>query len=61
MRRFSKGVARGVVAVAVVMALAVPVEARPNGDRDWSMRHFLKAVKRFVVNTFGDGITVPRP
>jgi hypothetical protein len=63
MRRLFEGVARGVVAVAVVMVLAVPVEAKPS-DRDWSgwsLPRFLTSVKRLVVKTLGDGVIIPRP
>ena len=63
MRGLFNGVARGVVAVAVVMVLAVPVEAKPS-DRDWSdwsLPKFLKSVKRLVVKTLGDGVIIPRP
>lgn len=63
MRRLFNGVARGVVAVAVVMVLAVPAEAKPS-EKDWSrfsLPKFLKAAKRFVVTTFGDGVIIPRP
>lgn len=60
MRGLFNGVARGVVAVAVVFALAVPAEAKPTDD-GWTPSKIVKAVKRFIVKTLGDGITVPRP
>lgn len=61
MRGLFNRVGRGVVAAAVVVMLAAPVvEAKPS-DPGWTPSKLLKAVKRFVVTTFGDGIIVPRP
>ena len=61
MRGLFNRAGRGVVAAAVVVMLAAPaVEAKPT-DSGWTPSRLLKAVKRYVVSTFGDGITVPRP
>jgi hypothetical protein len=60
MRGVFKGVARGVVAAAVVMALAVPAEAKPTDD-GWTPSKIVKALKRLVVKTLGDGVIIPRP
>ena len=58
--RFER-VGRGVVAAAVVMMLAAPVQALPKDDDRWSMPRLVKIVKKLVVRTFGDGILIPRP
>lgn len=64
MRGLFNRVGRGVLAAAVIGMLAMPVQARPGDDgwgKEWSPSKLIKAVKRLVVKTFGDGITVPRP
>lgn len=59
MRRLSYAVARGVVALSVVVALAAPAFAvRPaDGPRDG----IVKIIKKMVVKALGDFLTVPRP
>jgi hypothetical protein len=57
---------RGVAAVAVVMALAVPAQARAWNDEPglgWVFRakeRIVTVIKRTIV-TFGDGLSDPRP
>ena len=61
MRGLFNRAGRGVIAAAVVVVLAAPVvEAKPT-DPGWTPSKIVKAIKRFVVGTLGDGITVPRP
>jgi hypothetical protein len=63
-------VGRGVLAVAVVMVLAVPAQARTNNEQaTWSAagrEHIAKIVRmakkvKGVIRTFGDGLIDPRP
>ena len=62
MRGLFNRVGRGVVAAAVVVMLAVPAQARATEDQGWwASSTLVKAVKRLVVKTFGDGILIPRP
>lgn len=62
MRGLFNRVGRGVVAAAVVVMLAAPVQALPKDEGDrWSMPRVIKVIKKLVVRTFGDGILVPRP
>ena len=60
MRRVSNAVARGVVAVSVIVALAVPAQAR-GFDDGWAAvkGRFAKIAK--IVKSFGDGLVDPRP
>ena len=57
---------RGVVAVAVVVLLAAPAQARAwDGERGfgWFSRakeRIVKVIRKTIV-TFGDGLTDPRP
>jgi hypothetical protein len=57
---------RGVVAVAVVMVLAAPAEARPWDDQPglgWVFRaknRIVKVIKKTII-TFGDGLSDPKP
>lgn len=63
MRGVSK-VARGVVVVSVLMALAVPMQARPTTTWDEigrGKRDLVKIVKKWMVQTFGDGLVDPWP
>jgi hypothetical protein len=63
MRGFANGVVRGVVAVSLLMALAVPAQAKP-GDGTWLERKrqsIVKLLKQFGIRSFGDGLTDPRP
>lgn len=64
MRRGIKGIARGVLAVAVVVSLTVPAVARmrdDEGGRGWMRPEILRIVKQIVIRGFGDGLIVPRP
>jgi hypothetical protein len=63
-------VGRGVLVAAVVMVLAVPVQARTNSQETvWSgagreqIAKIVKIVKKLkgAVRTFGDGLTDPKP
>ena len=62
-------VARGVVAVSIVMALAVPAEAKPRDGGRWFGRGFerrfepiVKVLKKmFSIRSEGDGLTIPTP
>lgn len=63
-------VGRGVLAVAVVMVLAVPAQARTNSEQTvWSaagreqIAKIVKIVKKVkgVIRTFGDGLSDPKP
>ena len=59
MRRVFQAVVRGVVAVSIIGALAVPAEARAvNKDRSFLDR-LVKVVK--VIVSLGDGLSDPRP
>jgi hypothetical protein len=59
-------IGRGVVAVAVVVALAVPVQAMPSGEQPgfgWffkSRERIVKIIKR-TIKSFGDGLSDPKP
>lgn len=49
---------------AIVLLLAVPVQAKPPEDRPWFERRIdpiVKMVKKLVVKTLGDGLSDPRP
>jgi hypothetical protein len=62
MRGLFNQVGRGIVAAAVVVMLAVPAQARATDDQGWwASSKLVKAVKRLVVKTFGDGLIIPRP
>jgi hypothetical protein len=64
MRRVFNGVARGVLAVAVVVTLAVPVSARSREAERVSPQPKgpdLVKVLKLVVRAFGDGLILPRP
>jgi hypothetical protein len=64
MRRVFNGVARGVLAVAVVVSLTVPVSASSREDQRVSPQPKhpdLVQMLKLVVRAFGDGLTVPRP
>jgi len=66
MRSVSK-VARGVLAVSIVVALAVPAQAKPKDGRDsgrWFERTIdpiVKVVKKLVIKSTGDGLGDPWP
>lgn len=57
---------RGVVAVAVMMVLAAPAEARAWDDQPglgWVFRaknRIVKVIKKTII-TFGDGLSDPKP
>ena len=61
MRGLFERVGRGLVASAVVVMLAAPVQALPKDDDGWSLPRLVKVIKKLVVRTFGDGVTIPRP
>ena len=63
---FMRQLGRGVVALAVVMILAAPAQAREwegQGGFGWFSRakeRIVKVIRKTIV-TFGDGLTDPRP
>ena len=62
MRSVSK-VGRGVLTVAIVVALAMPVQAKPRDGGRWFERTIdpiVKVVKK-MVGTLGDGLGDPWP
>lgn len=63
MRSVSKAVARGVLATSIVLALAVPAQAKPRDGGRWFERidPIVKVIKKLVIKTFGDGLVDPRP
>ena len=60
MRRVFSSVVRGVVAVSVIAALAMPAEARPV-NKDRSIRDYFTTKIVKVVRILGDLLTDPRP
>ena len=63
MRGVSK-VARGVLAVSIVLVLAVPAQAKPRDGGRWFDRAIdpiVKVIKKFVMKSTGDGLIDPRP
>ena len=58
---------RGVVAFAVVVVLAAPMQARQWGEDQPGLGWFFRAKERIVkvirttVRTFGDGLSDPKP
>jgi hypothetical protein len=63
MRGASKTVARGVLAVSIVMVLAVPAQAKPRDGGRWFERKIdpiVKIVKK-VMTRLGDGLIDPWP
>jgi hypothetical protein len=65
MRGVTNVVARGVVAASIVMALAIPAEAKPRDGGRWFERRvdpIVKILKRmFAFKSQGDGLSDPRP
>lgn len=65
MRGVFSCVARGVVAVSIVMAVAVPAEAKPRESGRWFEKRvdpIVKVLKRlFSIRSEGDGLTIPTP
>jgi hypothetical protein len=63
MRGVSKAVARGVLAVSIVLVLAVPAQAKPQDGGRWFERKFAPIVKivKKLVTRLGDGLIDPRP
>ena len=56
MRGVSNYVARGVLAVSIVMALAVPAQAKPRDGGRWFERKIdpiVKIIKKFVIKSRG--------
>ena len=63
MRDVSKAVARGVLAVSIVMVLAVPVQAKPRNGGRWFERRLdpiVKVVKK-LMTSLGDELSDPWP
>jgi hypothetical protein len=63
MRGVSKAVARGVLAVSVVLVLSVPAQAKPRDGGRWFERRIdpiVKIVKK-LMTSLGDGLVDPRP
>jgi hypothetical protein len=61
--RVLKPVARGVLAVSIVMVLAVPAQAKPRDGGRWFERKIdpiVKIVKKLITR-LGDGLIDPRP
>lgn len=54
---------RGAVVAAVVVSLALPVQARPVDDWTWSGKgsRVVKIIKGWIAKTFGDEISIPKP
>ena len=65
MRGLANVVVRGVVAVSIVMALAVPAEAKPRDGGRWFEKRVVPIVKilkrMFAFKSQGDELTDPRP
>jgi hypothetical protein len=64
MRGVSKAVARGVLAVSIVLVLAVPAQAKPREGGRWFERKIdpiVKIVKKLIVKSMGDGLSDPWP
>ena len=64
MRGVSKAVARGVLAMSIVMVLAVPAQAKPREAGRWFERKIdpiVKIVKKLVLKSMGDGLVDPWP
>ena len=65
MRRVFNGFGRALVVVSVLVALAVPAEARPvPQEGSWFREPIVRAIKilkNLVVRTCGDGLTDPKP
>lgn len=64
MRGVSKAVARGVLAGAIVMVLAVPAQAKPRDGGRWFERKIdpiVKIIKKLVMKSTGDGLGDPWP
>jgi hypothetical protein len=66
MRRVFNGFGRALVVVSVLVALAIPAEARTrSGEEKWiadnPLTRVVKILKKLAVKTFGDGLTDPKP
>lgn len=64
MRSIFNGLARGVFIGSIVLALAVPADARPAPrDGGWLRERtpILKIIKKFAVKVCGDLLTDPKP
>ena len=63
MRGVSKAVARGVLAMSIVLVLAVPAQAKPRDGGRWFERKIdpiVKIVKK-LMTSLGDGLSDPWP
>lgn len=57
-------IARGVVVLAVMMSLAAPMTAKPRSGEEvgrGGKRDIVKIVRNWVLQTFGDGLSDPKP
>lgn len=54
-------VSRGVVVVSLVLALGAPVYAGPRDGDGWQPKNPILKVFKKLVQTFGDGLIIPRP
>jgi hypothetical protein len=63
MRGVSKVVIRGVLAASIVLALAVPAQAKPREGRWFEQRvdPIVKMIKKLVIRSLGDGLSDPWP
>jgi hypothetical protein len=66
MRRVFNGFGRTLVVVSVLVALAIPAEARTQGGEgkwftDNPITRVVKIIKKIAVRTFGDGLIDPKP
>ena len=60
MRNSSKVVARGVLAMSIVLVLALPAQAKPRDCDRW-LDPIVKSVKKLVMKSMGDGLGDPWP
>lgn len=63
MRRVFNSSARGVAAVAVILALSTSVVAAPREkiDRERGRQTSIVKVVKRIIQALGDGLTIPRP
>ena len=64
MRSVSRGLARGLAMIAVMVMLAAPMQAASSDDATWigkNRERMVKILKKLGVRTFGDLLVDPRP
>lgn len=61
MRRVFNSSVRGVVAVAMILALAGSAVAASREDRDRGREPGIVKVVKKLIRALGDGLTIPRP